>query len=388
MNPHHNPSQLTPIQEPLLKSKLYLSAYKSKFGSTNYNNDDEMDKKTTENKLDTGNTKSFEIGNPVIAAIGIGNYDKGIFPNLDCVSTDYKNIQHAFNIVRGYDIVYYSNKNNIVHKRGSNYNDSDNSYNTDSTKWPQFKLQWTEKEIFEFNDKLDKIVNSSRYNYDCLIYFVSSHGDCDGIIYDSKGNKIPLIAIFDKFNNHKCFQLRNKPKIYFVDACRGSRRTKNYNNSMYKAKMTSEVNVTTNNETDESNDNKFCDEEKQEYADSSAVNIIANTRASFKDKNNNNKNYTNVFSKCNFNREIYANTEGFAVVEPGSRGAYMTRSITKCIENDSIFEKDFDSIMIHCRKIMLKLMGMSPDCGAQVIDEHNNIPRQLVFTNNKYSMKK
>ena len=45
----------------------------------------------------------------------------------------------------------------------------------------------------------------------------------------------------------------------------------------------------------------------------------------------------NVYSKYNYNREIYANTEGYVIVEPGSKGAYMTRSITQSIVNDKIF---------------------------------------------------
>ena len=57
-----------------------------------------------------------------------------------------------------------------------------------------------------------------------------------------------------------------------------------------------------------------------------------------------------IFSKYNYNREIYANTEGYAVVEPGSIGAYMTRSLTQVIENDDLFSKDFDTIINYTRK--------------------------------------
>ena len=102
----------------------------------------------------------------------------------------------------------------------------------------QFKLEWTYQEVFEFNDTLYQIANSKRNNYDGLIYFISCHGDT-GVIYDSSGTKVPLITIFNKFCNHKCFQLRNKPKIYFVEACRGGRRMANHINSMYTSKIAS-----------------------------------------------------------------------------------------------------------------------------------------------------
>ena len=86
-----------------------------------------------------------------------------------------------------------------------------------------------------------------------------------------------------------------------------------------------------------------------------------------------------IFSKYNYNREIYANTESYAVVEPGSIGAYMIRSITQVISNDDLFKKDFDTIMNHTRKTMSKLMGTTVECGAQVIEDNNNIPRKIFF---------
>ena len=93
-----------------------------------------------------------------------------------------------------------------------------------------------------------------------------------------------------------------------------------------------------------------------------------------------NDNYKgNIFSKYNYNREVYANTEGYAVIEPGSKGAYMIRSVTQSIVNNDIFGKNLDDILLHTRKVMLQLMGMSPECGAQVVEDHNNIPNQVFF---------
>ena len=233
------------------------------------------------------------------------------------------------------------------------------------------------------NDKIYQLVNSSRNDYDCLIYFIS----CHGIIYDSKGNKFPLIAIFNKFCNQKCFQLRNKPKIYFKEACRGNTRTKNYNNSVFNDTIQTGNNMNTMSTT-VGIDGDTMNNSIVSYDTDNNFNTVINTSnnndekydgkqtdTKTDDKNGNN----NVFSKYNYNREIYANTDGFGVVEPGSRGAYMTRSITKCIVNDKIFEKDFDEIMIHARHVMLELMGKSVDCGAQVIDDHNAIPRKIIF---------
>ena len=75
--------------------------------------------------------------------------------------------------------------------------------------------------------------------------------------------------------------------------------------------------------------------------------------------------------------------QGYAVVEPGERGAYMIRSITQAKENDDIFCKDFDSIINHTRKIMLKLMGTFGGGAAQVIEDNNNMPKKVFFLSNK-----
>ena len=252
----------------------------------------------------------------------------------------------------------------------------------------EFKVRWNENEIFEFNDKLRNMIttnytknnnsNNTHNRYDCLLYFISCHGDTGGVIYDSQGNKLPLITIFDTFSNQNCIELRDKPKIYFIEACRGNIRTKRYQNSMYKPKST----VTSNNglqllqsETPiavtpppASNCYNFDRDEKK------SENFELNVKdATF-------KKLDNIFSNYNYNREIYANTDGFAVVEPSNKGAYMTRSIAHAVANDDIFlQKDFDSIMVQIRKIMLKLMGISQQCAAQVIEDRTNIPRKIYF---------
>ena len=112
-------------------------------------------------------------------------------------------------------------------------------------------------------------------------------------------------------------------------------------------------------------------------------------------ENNNNNNSTSVlsnsnynlhlFSKFNWNRVIYANTDGYGVVAPYSKGEYMIRSVCQAFANNDIYQSDFDQIMVQIRRILTELMGTSPECGAQVIDDHNDIPCNVFFklkTNN------
>ena len=322
------------------------------------------------NKNDKDNNENAcEMWNPLIVAFGICDYDNNVLPNLECVPNDYKNVQHAFHVERSYDFVYFGADNNIIHKRNSN----NDNYNIAIDNKNHFKLKWKEEEIFQFNDKIYEILNNTNYNYDGLVYFISCHGDTGGIIYDSHGSKVPLITIFEKFCNHKCIQLQNKPKIYFIEACRGDMRTKNYHNSQFKSKHPIFL------QHDHDNDE---DDTKQVEPNKNDMSIaVSKPQKSLKleRKSNFNSIGVNIFSKYNYNREIYANTEGYAVVEPSNKCAYMTRSITKSIVNDKIFSKDFNQIMIHTRNIMLKLMGITVDCAAQVIDDHNHCPKKIFF---------
>lgn len=63
---------------------------------------------------------------------------------------------------------------------------------------------------------------------DCFLCIFLSHGD-DGIVYgsdgdyDEKDTQIPLQELFDLFRGDRCPSLVGKPKIFIVQACRGSK---------------------------------------------------------------------------------------------------------------------------------------------------------------------
>ena len=92
-----------------------------------------------------------------------------------------------------------------------------------NVKTDKFKMRWTVDELEEFNDKLKQefIDNSdSSYNYDTLIYVLSSHGDGKNLVYDSHGEQFISHPIYHQFDNKECKKLRNKPKIYLFDTQR------------------------------------------------------------------------------------------------------------------------------------------------------------------------
>ncbi|XP_077534119.1 caspase-3-like [Haemaphysalis longicornis] len=55
---------------------------------------------------------------------------------------------------------------------------------------------------------------------DCLVVVLMSHGDKD-TIYGSDNEELPLGDIYEMFNNDNCPVLQGKPKLFFVQTCRG-----------------------------------------------------------------------------------------------------------------------------------------------------------------------
>ncbi|XP_077535270.1 uncharacterized protein LOC144147094 isoform X2 [Haemaphysalis longicornis] len=62
----------------------------------------------------------------------------------------------------------------------------------------------------------------SQKDAQCLVVILMSHGE-EGAIHDIENEKVPLDShVFDPFNNENCPHLQGKPKIFFVQACRGN----------------------------------------------------------------------------------------------------------------------------------------------------------------------
>lgn len=59
---------------------------------------------------------------------------------------------------------------------------------------------------------------------DSLIIVLASHGDeieNKPVVFASDGGNISVKKVIKEFNNENCTQLIGKPKMFFVDACRG-----------------------------------------------------------------------------------------------------------------------------------------------------------------------
>ena len=59
--------------------------------------------------------------------------------------------------------------------------------------------------------------------YDCLLVAILTHG-VQGKLYGTDGEKIPVEDLTTLFNGDQCPSLIDKPKIFFLQACRGENR--------------------------------------------------------------------------------------------------------------------------------------------------------------------
>ncbi|XP_063396808.1 caspase-3-like [Mytilus trossulus] len=75
------------------------------------------------------------------------------------------------------------------------------------------------KEMFEFLIKeRNKIENWK--DIQCIVLIIMSHGS-SGYIYGNDGNPIKLTDLIDVFDSEHCLGLDDKPRLVFVQACRG-----------------------------------------------------------------------------------------------------------------------------------------------------------------------
>ena len=57
------------------------------------------------------------------------------------------------------------------------------------------------------------------HDCECVVVFILSHGHEHGVVYGSDGETIHLDEILSSFSS--CEQLKGKPKVFFLQACRG-----------------------------------------------------------------------------------------------------------------------------------------------------------------------
>lgn len=67
---------------------------------------------------------------------------------------------------------------------------------------------------------LDEVSHYDHKDYDCFVLWLMSHGQ-EGQFYGADGKTVPIETVRDFFSNARCSTLKGKPKIIFIQACRG-----------------------------------------------------------------------------------------------------------------------------------------------------------------------
>lgn len=67
---------------------------------------------------------------------------------------------------------------------------------------------------------LDDVANEDHSAHDCFVLCIMSHG-IEGLFFGSDGETLPYETVFDLFSNSTCRTLKGKPKLIFIQACRG-----------------------------------------------------------------------------------------------------------------------------------------------------------------------
>ena len=79
------------------------------------------------------------------------------------------------------------------------------------------------QEILEILDHISHGVDHRAY--DCFVLWLLSHGE-NGHIYGADGETVSIETVRDFFSNARCPTLKGKPKLIFIQACRGSQEEK------------------------------------------------------------------------------------------------------------------------------------------------------------------
>ena len=72
---------------------------------------------------------------------------------------------------------------------------------------------------------LQQVASRDHENYDSFVCCILSHGGVKGnLYYGSSNDPVQFNDLIDIFNGDACETLKGKPKIFFVNACRGTKR--------------------------------------------------------------------------------------------------------------------------------------------------------------------
>ncbi|CAG2105421.1 unnamed protein product, partial [Medioppia subpectinata] len=139
-------------------------------------------------------------------------------------STQYGNVYPMARKPRGYCVIIDNEKFNIesLKRRLGTKADANRLYSVFHQLFFDVRL-YRNKTSEEMETLLaDIAADKALEGHNALAVIMLSHGSKEGI-YGTDGFTVALKDIFEMFNNEKCPQLIDKPKMFFINACRGSK---------------------------------------------------------------------------------------------------------------------------------------------------------------------
>ena len=326
--------------------------------------------------------KTYTIKNPLVVMLGIGIYDG--LNNLIGIPKDYQNVIKIFHRKFGYDILYKLS-NNKYNTDNVNVNVSSSSTSKQNSNNTSFKLKWDIDEIDSLVDKARTLILSQDKNYDSLIFIMSCHGESESVILDSDCEEYQLMSIFSKFNGSSMSDFAFCPKLFFVDACRGSMGSTPIKVTV---KLNSKLNEFINSRKGSINSNT--EKNKDNYTDNH--NYKDKNKKENKNEDDNNDNNANNDSKnesievetklnINIHKEanfffVYPNPDGYAAFDAGREGGYLIQAICKVFQKKEILSKNLDDIIKQIGEKVRQLVGKQ---SMQHVQTVSNIHYRIKF---------
>ena len=305
--------------------------------------DPSVGSKVDEKEEKKGNANNeLIVKNPLVAMIGIKEFPKelwrkGLYP-LPAMHIDYTRTATALNKILGYDFAY------IATKEEAKSNTVEYCLKREEKpEYLPFAMSITSNDVDNFINSLQTRINDKDCKYDGLILIWSGHGNFDDktILYCSDGKTIAFEEMASKFSDDLCPSLARCPRIFILDACRGSKRlvTRNVNTKGGNENKTSE----TNNNI---NDSKS-DEKDEKTKDDSVVNEFYSAQS--------------LFATNKYFLSVYATGFGMGAIDL-SDGGVLPHALQKVIakhineENQNLSIK-FDFLVTKMQKVASKRLG-------------------------------
>ena len=342
---------------------------------------------------------SLSIVDPLIIMMGVAEYDG--LPYLDSVIKDYDNVIATFVKYWKYKVFYKLNNNKYIYT--NNINDIDNNY----------AVKWDCNDIDSFIEESRKQVVQNKH--DGLMFFISSHGDQDDILYDSECEIYELNGIFGMYaaqssallqsyseTEQESNHLLSIPKIFFLDMCRGPGKAKVTKIEIGKNQTTTmdvddgkqETKTVMIDETKEESkpNNEQADNEKKTQTTNSA----SDPAISLHNKNKTKEKKEETFSLKGINKEdahtlvgqmanfskIYANTEGFSVMGGSEHGGIFMRSVCRVFKDTKYVQNHkFTNIIFKIREYTKREATLKNNLVnfTQIVENEGTLERQVVF---------